>query len=209
LSPIEAPADRQDADEAILATRADTDILATMLAEAFHNDALTRWITPDEDRRRAQLPHFFRLFLEISLHYDAVYTNASRDAALLFLPPGGWEETEKRGVELSQRFAEILGDDVEAMATISGLQAIHHQTGRAHYYVSFGGVSPRNQRRGAMTTLLQALMDRADAEGYGTYTEASSAGGAFAARRAGFSEIGMKIAIPNGPTLRPMWREPR
>jgi hypothetical protein len=209
LSPIEAPADRQDADEAILATRADTDILATMLADAFHNDALTRWITPDEDRRRAQLPDFFRVFLDISLRYDAVYTNASRDAALLFLPPGGWEETEKRGVELSQRFEEILGDDVEAMATISGLQAIHHPTGRAHYYVSFGGVNPHNQRRGAMTTLLKALIDRADVEGFGSYTEASSAGGAFAARRAGFSEIGHKIAIPNGPTLRPMWREPR
>ncbi|MBP2324348.1 ribosomal protein S18 acetylase RimI-like enzyme [Kibdelosporangium banguiense] len=208
MSPIEA-ADRQDADEAILATRADTEILAGMLAEAFHNDALTRWITPDENRRRNQLPDFFRVFLEISLRYDAVYTNASKDAALLFLPPGGWEETEKRGVELSQRFAEILGDDVEAMATISGLQAVHHPTGRLHYYVSFAGVDPNNQRRGAMSTLLQALIDRADAEGFACYTEASSAGGTFAARRAGFVEIGHKIEIPDGPTLRPMWREPR
>lgn len=208
MSPIEA-ADRQDADEAILATRADRDLLAGMLADAFHNDALTRWITPDEDRRRAQLPDFFGVFLDISLRYDAVYTNTGKDAALLFLPPGGWEETEKRGVELAQRFAEILGDDVEAMATISGLQAVHHPTGRAHYYLSFAGVDPHNQRRGAMSVLLKALMDRVDAEGFAAYTEASSAGGAFAARRAGFNEVGQKIAIPDGPTLRPMWREPQ
>jgi ribosomal protein S18 acetylase RimI-like enzyme len=208
LSPIEA-ADRQDADQAILATRADTDILAGMMADAFHNDALTRWITPDEDRRRAQLPDFFRVFLEISLDYDSVYTNPSKDAALLFLPPGAWEETEKRGVELSQRFAAILGDDVEAMATISGLQAIHHPTGRPHYYLSFAGVAPDNQRRGTMSTLVKALTDRIDSEGIAAFTETSSAGGAFAARRAGFNEVGQTIAIRNGPTLRPMWREPR
>lgn len=205
MSSIEAP----NADAALLATRADLDRLSQLLADAFHNDALTRWITPDEARRAVILPEFFRIFLEMSLDYNAVYTNAGRDAALLFLPPGAWEEVERRGVELSQRFAEILGDEVEMMATITGLQAVHHPHGNPHYYVSFAGVDPANQRHGVMGVLLGALVARADADGFPMYTEASSAGGTVAARRAGFVEIGVKIEIPNGPTLRPMWREPR
>ncbi|MET0233768.1 MAG: GNAT family N-acetyltransferase [Kibdelosporangium sp.] len=209
MSPIEAPADRQLADEAILATRADTDVLAQMLADAFHNDALTRWITPDEERRRRILPDFFRIHLDISLRYDSVYTNAGRDAALLFLPPGAWEETEQRGVELAQQFAAVLGEDVDAMATISGLQTMQHPTGRPHFYVSFAGVDPSHQRHGAMSTLVDALLKRADAENFAAYAEASSAGGTVAARRSGFVECGQKIEIPGGPTLRPMWREPR
>jgi GNAT superfamily N-acetyltransferase len=204
LSPIEA-----HADTAVLARPADIDTLAEMLAKAFHNDALTRWITPDDDRRAQILPEFFRVFLEISVGYEAVYTNSRLDAALLFLPPGAWHEVEGRGVELSQRFAAILGDEVEMMATISGLQALHHPMGRAHYYVSFAGVDPDHQRHGAMSVLVDALLARADAEQMACYTEASSAGGTWAALRNGFVEVGVKIAIPGGPTLRPMWREPR
>jgi ribosomal protein S18 acetylase RimI-like enzyme len=208
LPPIEVSAG-QDAGQVVVATYADLDTLADMLARAFQNDALTRWITPDPERRAGLLPGFFRIFLDISLRYDSVYTNPARDAALLFLPPGAWEETDKRGVELSQQFADVLGEDVDAMATISGLQAVHHPTGRPHYYVSFAGVDPLNQRRGVMSVLLDALLRRADAEGVAAFTEASSAGGGIAARRAGFIEVGYKIAIPDGPTLRPMWREPR
>jgi ribosomal protein S18 acetylase RimI-like enzyme len=193
---------------AILATRADTEMLAKMLAEAFQDDALTRWITPDDDRRATVLPAFFREHLDISLRYLGVYTNADRDAALLFLPPGAWEETETRAEELARAFTEILGPDAEAMATISGLQTIHHPTGRPHYYVAFAGVSPSNQRTGAMTALFDALIARADAERVAVYLEASSSGGAAVAERYGFHPVSTTIEIPDGPALRPMWREP-
>ena len=183
-------------------------MLAKMLAEAFQDDALTRWITPDDDRRATVLPAFFREHLDISLRYLGVYTNADRDAALLFLPPGAWEETETRAEELARAFTEILGPDAEAMATISGLQTIHHPTGRPHYYVAFAGVSPSNQRTGAMTALFDALIARADAERVAVYLEASSSGGAAVAERYGFHPVSTTIEIPDGPALRPMWREP-
>ncbi|TCO52841.1 hypothetical protein [Actinocrispum wychmicini] len=205
MSPIEA-----HADTAVLATEADLDALATMLARAFHRDGLTKWICPDEQRRAEILPDFFQIFLEVSLGYDSVYTNTSRDTALLFLPPGAWHEVERGGVALSQRFAQILAaDEMERMATISGLQAVHHPMGRPHYYISFGGVDPDHQRHGAISVLGDALLKRADDEEMATYTEASSAGGTFAALRWGFVEVGVRIDIPDGPSLRPMWREPR
>nr|WP_042186396.1 GNAT family N-acetyltransferase [Kibdelosporangium sp. MJ126-NF4]CEL17248.1 GCN5-related N-acetyltransferase [Kibdelosporangium sp. MJ126-NF4]CTQ91522.1 GCN5-related N-acetyltransferase [Kibdelosporangium sp. MJ126-NF4] len=194
---------------AILASSADTEILAKMLAEAFQEDALTRWITPDDDRRATILPAFFREHLDISLRYLGVHTNADRDAALLFLPPGAWEETETRAEELATRFTDILGREAEAMATISGLQTVHHPTGRPHYYLAFAGVSPSNQRNGTMTALFENLIARIDSERVAAYLEASSAGGLAMAQRYGFLPVGTAIEIPDGPTLRPMWREPQ
>ncbi|MCE7001493.1 hypothetical protein LWC34_01350 [Kibdelosporangium philippinense] len=195
--------------EAQLATAADTEVLAKMLADAFHEDAMTRWITPEEDRRATVLPAFFREFLDISLPYNGVYTNSTLDAALLFLPPGAWEETETRHLELAGRFTEILGQDAERMATISGLQTIHHPTGRQHYYLSFAGVSPSAQRTGTMSALFDTLIARIDADRVAAYTEASSQGGLALSRRYGFLPVGTTISIPGGPSLQPMWREPQ
>ncbi|MFG3510379.1 GNAT family N-acetyltransferase [Streptomyces sp. NPDC047821] len=192
------------------ASRADTDELAALLAGAFLDDPLTRWITPDTRRRERVLPGFFRVFLDLSFAYDGVLTDEDRDAVLLFLPPGAWEETEARGDELHQRFAAVLGDDAGALAAVGALQARHHPAGRPHYYVSFGAVRPSAQRGGLMTALLEHLVARADAAACGTYAEASSPGGEAACRRLGFGRFGGDIALPDGgPVLRPMWRDAR
>ena len=193
-----------------LATRSDTDKLATLLADAFQDDPLAVWAFPDEGRRSWLLPDFFRVFLDLSLEHNGVYTTADRDAVLLFLPPAGWAAMQAQEQELEWRFAEIVGDYVDRLLDIVRLQAEHHPAGRPHYYVSFAGVSGQAQRRGAMSTLLRRLVAKADNEGLGIYTEASSAGGEATFRRSGGIQIAEDIVLPDGgPTLRPMWREPR
>lgn len=192
-----------------LATRSDTDTLATLLADAFQDDPLAVWAFPDEGRRSWLLPDFFRVFLDLSLEHNGVYTTADRDAVLLFLPPAGWTAMQAQEQELEWRFAEIVGDYVDRLLTIVRLQAEHHPDGRPHLYVSFAGVSEQAQRRGAMSTLLRRLVAKADNEGLGIYTEASSAGGEATFRRVGGIQIADDIVLPDGPTLRPMWREPR
>lgn len=192
-----------------LATRSDLDTLATLLAQAFHDDPLTVWAFPDAGRRAWLLPDFFRVFLDISLDHDGVYTTADRDAALLFLSPSGWAAMQAGQRELEWQFAEILGDYAEALLTIVRMQAEHHPEGRPHYYVTFAGVSPQAQRRGAMSTLVSRLAARADREGLGIYTEVSSPGGEASFRRLGAFTFGTDIVLPGGPALRPMWREPR
>ncbi|MEV3993968.1 GNAT family N-acetyltransferase [Streptomyces sp. NPDC049837] len=192
------------------ASDADADELAALLAGAFLDDPLTRWITPDARRRARVLPGFFRVFLDLSYAYGGVLTDEDRDAVLLFLPPGGWEGAEARGAELQGRFGAVLGDDAGALATIGALQAARHPAGRPHYYVSFGAVRPSARRRGLMATLLEHVVARADAAGCGTYAEASSPGGEASCRRLGFERLGEDIVLPaGGPSLRPMWREAR
>ncbi|MFF4011850.1 hypothetical protein [Streptomyces sp. NPDC001717] len=180
--------------------------LSALLADAFHEDALTRWMIPDERLRAELLPGFFRVFVELSASYDAVLTTPDGDAVLLFLPPGAEPDEEA----LDAAFAEALGEHADALRTIARLQAERHPHGPPHYYVSFGAVRAGRQQGGLITRLLGEVLARADAEGVPVYSEASSQGGEAACRRVGFERVGEDIALPaDGPLLRPMWRDPR
>jgi glutamate/tyrosine decarboxylase-like PLP-dependent enzyme len=192
-----------------LATGADRGALTDVLTRAFFADPLAVWAFPDPARRVEILPEFFRAHLDLSLDYAGVLTNPERDAALLFLPPGAWAKVEARDAELTERFTELAGEYREALLTIMRRQAERHPVGEPHYYLSFGGVDPDSQRRGAMSSLLETVLDLADEEGVPIYTETSSPGGTAAARRGGFVPLGAEIALPSGPSLRPMWRVPR
>ncbi|MGW6983484.1 hypothetical protein ACWGE1_29280 [Streptomyces sp. NPDC054932] len=180
--------------------------LSDLLAASFQQDALTRWMIPGERLRSELLPGFFRVFVELSAAHDGVFTSPDGEAVLLFLPPGA----EPDGRALDAAFADVLGEYADAMRTIAGLQEERHPHGPPHYYVSFGAVRAGRQQSGLMSRLLGRLVARADAEGVGSYVEASSPGGEAASRRAGFGLLGGDIVLPGGgPVLRPMWRDPR
>ncbi|OKK14809.1 hypothetical protein AMK16_29580 [Streptomyces sp. CB00455] len=179
--------------------------LSTLLSCAFHDDALTRWMIPDERLRAELLPGFFRVFVELSAAHDGVLTTPDGNAVLLFLPPGA----EPDEAALDAALALALGEHVDALRTIGRLQAERHPR-TPHYYVSFGAVRPGLQQGGLMSALLGDVAARADADGVGAYTEASSPGGEAVTRRTGFDRLGGDITLPDGgPVLRPMWRDPR
>ncbi|GAB3439503.1 aminotransferase class V-fold PLP-dependent enzyme [Actinophytocola sediminis] len=192
----------------VLGTVADTDRLIEVLVASFFTDPLMRWAFPDETRRAAIVPEFFRAQLDISFDYDGVFTDPRRQAALLFLPPGAWDKLAARDDELVTRFGELAGEYRQALLTIMGLQA-HHHPAEPHYYVAFTGVVPNAQRQGTMSVLSRELIERADRERVGMYVEASSDAGFALCGKHGFVSTGTEIVLPDGPSLRPMWREPR
>ncbi|MEU3064069.1 hypothetical protein AB0P12_22605 [Streptomyces subrutilus] len=180
--------------------------LSSLLASSFHEDALTRWMIPDDRLRAELLPGFFRVFVELSAAYDGVLTSPDGEAVLLFLPPGA----EPDGLALDAAFTEALGGYAGALRTIAELQATARPVDRPHYYVSFGAVRPGRQQGGLMSGLLGEVGARADAAGVGSYGEASSPGGEAVTRRSGFVPLGPDLVLPgNGPSLRPMWRDAR
>ncbi|MFE3327944.1 hypothetical protein [Streptomyces sp. NPDC059176] len=180
--------------------------LCDLLSSSFHEDALARWMIPDERLRAELLPGFFKVFVELSAAYDGVLMTPDGDAVLLFLPPGA----EPDEAALDEAFAGLLGEHMDALRSIIRLQAQHHPEEPPHYYVSFGAARPGRQKGGLISGLAGDLLARADANGSGVYTEASSPGGEAAGRRAGFRRLGVEIVLPDGgPALRPMWRDPR
>ncbi|MET9697497.1 hypothetical protein ABZY31_11290 [Streptomyces sp. NPDC006529] len=179
--------------------------LSSLLAAAFHGDALTRWMIADERERAERLPGFFRAFVGLCAAHGGVLTSPDGDAVLLFLPPGAAPDEARLG-----EAAAALGPHAPALHTIAALQDERHPHGPPHYYIAFAAARAHRQRDGLVSALVGRLAARADAEGVGVYTEASSPGGEAASRRAGFERMGPEIVLPEGgPALRPMWRDAR
>lgn len=180
--------------------RGDAEELAFVLAEAFHDDALTRWIVPDGEVRRRVLPDFFRVFVDLSLAHGSVFTTSERDGVLLALPPGASPLCARQEREIARRMRDVLGEGAERMAEISARQVEHHPR-EPHWYISFCGVL--HARTGVGRLLATGFLERCTGP---MYVEASSAAGLAGAHLMGFRPLGGRIQIPDGPQLVPMWR---
>jgi hypothetical protein len=188
--------------EIVMGERGDADELAGVLATAFHEDALTRWIVPDDARRRAVLPGFFRVFVDLSLAHGTVFTTSAHDGVLLALPPGGTPLCARQEREIERRMRDLLGPDTERYLEIAALQGERHPA-EPHWYISFCGVA--RERRGVGRALATAFLTRCAGP---MYVEASSAGGLTGAHLMGFRPRGNPIVVPGGPELVPLWRQP-
>ncbi|MGW2253337.1 hypothetical protein ACWCXH_24525 [Kitasatospora sp. NPDC001660] len=189
--------------------------LAAALAAAFHDDALMRWVFPDGAHRARVLPAFFRVHLSQCLAHGGVLATDALDGALLFLPPGVWENPHRRDTHAARALDRAVEADRHPgcalrLAAITRLQQQRHPVHRPHYYLAFIGVDPAARHTGTAAALLAAVTERIDAAGQAAYAETSSPGGAHLCAAHGFTRFGEAIALPGGgPLLRPVWRGPR
>jgi GNAT superfamily N-acetyltransferase len=70
------------------------------------------------------------------------------------------------------------------------------------------GVATVRQGRGIGSALLGAVLERCDREGVPAYLEATCERNRDLYARHGFT-LRDEVRLPEGPTLWPMWREPR
>lgn len=75
------------------------------------------------------------------------------------------------------------------------------------WYLQFLAIDPVVQGLGLGTRALRGVLERADAAGEAAYLEATSERNRALYLRHGFHDIG-QIALPDGPTLHAMWRDP-
>jgi ribosomal protein S18 acetylase RimI-like enzyme len=83
-----------------------------------------------------------------------------------------------------------------------------HPDDRSHWYLFILGTEQAAQGRGWGSALLAEMLARVDADGMSAYLESSSERNLALYARHGF-EVTDEVAIPGGPRVWPMWREPR
>ena len=179
-----------------------------MLAAAFFDDPVFRWMLPDDDHRATANQTFFRLTVDVLAgHDDAWVTADGADGAALWVPHG----REVMSDELAERFAaetaELAGPYADRMAGLFELLDEHHPH-EPHEYLFFVGVRPGAQGRGIGGALMAPVLARADAAGNPCYLEASSRRSRALYERHGFRAIS-EIAPAGGPPLWPMVRDPQ
>jgi ribosomal protein S18 acetylase RimI-like enzyme len=192
------------------ATLADAPRLAQALASAFQDDPVIAWIFPDQQRRRAVLPAFMEFRLrKLAFPYDEVWMTAGGAAAAGWLPPPGrWQLSRRQRLGLLPSLVRFLGR--RTASVLGGLDRMEerHPDDRSHRYLFILGTEQAAQGRGLGSALLSHMLARVDAEQMPAYLESSSERNLALYGRHGF-EVTSEVAIPGGPRIWPMWRQPR
>ena len=192
--------------------RAEAAAITETLAAAFHTDPVFRWILPDDAHRATANRAFFGLVVDILADHDATWTatdptaGAEVTGAALWVPHGRPAMSDEQAERFVTEALALSGPHPDRMLDVITLLDGQHPA-EPHEYLWFLGVRPTEQGRGIGSALLAPALRRADAAGHPCYLEATSPRNRDLYRRHGFQPIA-EIAVPGGPTLWPMWREP-
>jgi ribosomal protein S18 acetylase RimI-like enzyme len=180
--------------------------LAEMLARAFHDDPVNRWMFPDDKRRHGASRRYFTIRVRQLIGQGEIYTTNGIAGAALWAKPTRW----RLGLREHLQFAPLipaLGPRVPR--SLRGLSLVqHHHPDDPHYFLSILGTDPAHQNDGIGSALMALVLQSCDANGIPAYLENSNERNTAFYSQHGFRLTG-ELRLPNGPPLWLMWRDPQ
>lgn len=182
----------------------EVDIVVGVLTTAFHNDPVSRWVFPDDERRPVAHRLFFTAFTEAAFRDGEVYLAGDNiAAALLFRTYGG-----ENPADFMARFSALADDELARFAAVAEVMGAWLEGRPPHLHRQFLGVLPEFQNTGVGTAIVKDRLAGLDAEGIPCSLEASTPDSARLYRRLGFVDVGEPFAAPGAPPMYPLWRDP-
>jgi GNAT superfamily N-acetyltransferase len=193
----------------VVATEADRGPVAEALGDAFWDDPVMAWILKDADSRTRRLAQMFSV--QLRGHYlplGSTWTTPDHAGASLWAPPGHAITAPTTMLRYAPDLIRALGrHTLRALRTLNHVERLHPK--EPHWYLGVLGTRTAAQGKGVGSALLAPVLDRCDEEGIPAFLESSKEANIAFYRRHGFETTG-EIALPfGGPTVWPMWRDPR
>lgn len=161
------------------ATPADSPPLVQLLARAFEEDPLYRFLVPPGPRRDARLKALFELILQhLSDDWREVFTTATTDSVALWLRPGMQKVSPLRQAWLVPAFSRVLGlrNIPRGLGVMGHMDALHARFApEPHFYLSILAVAPERQGQGIGSALLEPMLERCGRERLPIYLETAQA----------------------------------
>jgi GNAT superfamily N-acetyltransferase len=191
------------------AVAGDVPALSRMLARAFSDDPVLCWACRPERLRETMLERFQSARLRQLLPHEEIWTSDELACAALWAPPGHYHTTPRQDLEL----AATMRDPRLAWRlplVVTGLLDIQrqHPATPPHWYLAVLGTEPSEQGKGLGSATLRPVLERCDADGVAAYLESSKEQNIAFYARHGF-RVTTELRLPRGPTVWPMWRDPR
>lgn len=189
------------------ATQADVAPLSAMLARAFDDDPVTRFLLASERRRAADARRFFAWQLRRLIPQQQVHVAGEALGAAIWALPHRWRESAGEALSLVWRILPAVALRLPSvLPAIAKIEQAHPQG--AHLYLSVLGTEPSAQGQGLGSAAISQGLEFADTEGLPAYLESSKERNIDFYARFGFKVI-EELRLPKGgPSLWPMWREP-
>ncbi|MCV7199238.1 GNAT family N-acetyltransferase [Mycobacterium angelicum] len=194
------------------AHKADVRELSRTMGRAFYDDLVMMWILPDDSTR---LAHLRRLFATITRHHhlggggvEVACDGPAIGAAALWDPPGKWQESRWSQLAQTPAFLRVFGLQTAAARSVQELMKRAHPE-EPHWYLAAIGSDPNVRGKGFGQALLRSRLDRVDAEHAPAYLESTKPENVPYYQRFGFDVTGEIVLPDGGPSMWPMWRQPR
>ena len=184
----------------------DLEKVADIAAEGFFDDPVMSWIFADDDSRLDALRTSFGELASRFVRRGGRLDLLDDACVAMWLPPGPRDDPggpPLRGDSL-RHFTPAVIERFTALSET--MDAAHPEA--PHWYLGVVATRPLHQGRGKGAQLLRGVLDLCDAEGVPAYLESSNSRNLPFYYRLGFVETG-ELPVPDGPTLYPMWREPK
>lgn len=183
--------------------------VAQVLADAFYEDPVARFVYPDDEGRVAWLTAAFEVQARLGLIYGRVYATDDYGGVAVWLTPSSgrlslWSFIRAGGLRL------LLRSSVDVLNRVRRLpgtaQKLHRQcVSQRHWYLLLLAVKPERQGQGIGTRLLQPVLKTADGDSVPCYLETANERTIAFYERHGFS-ICSEGDIAGGPHLWGMLR---
>jgi ribosomal protein S18 acetylase RimI-like enzyme len=195
------------------ATLDDLDTLARIAAAGFYADPVMSWVFRDDARRRDQLTFIFTgLVREMLPDRGTLYLAGGASAAFWRDPSFEHGRTASDRVRdagdgsVDQGPPPFAPDELERLGILGEAMMASHPH-EPHWYLNVVSTLPEQQGRGLGAAVLRPVLDTCDAQGIRAYLESTNPRNHTLYRRQGFVDAG-EIALPGGPSMTAMWRDP-
>jgi GNAT superfamily N-acetyltransferase len=186
---------------------ADVDPLARVLAQAFDDDPVTRWVAPRDDRRPRFSERFFAWQLRRLAPQDVSWTTGDdHGGAALWALPERWRESGRETLQLLALTLPAVLPRLPRVLRGLGQVEVRHP-GERHLYLAVLGVDPERQGQGVGSRLIQPGLDLCDREGLPAYLETGKEANLAFYGRHGFRVLD-ELRLPKGPPVWFLWRDP-
>ncbi len=155
--------------------RSDAPQAGSLLARAFHRDALLVHMLPDERERTRLAPDHFERVVRLALSTGEVWRTELFDGVACWIAPGRWPSTSEEEDDAGlYEIPVIVGAEAwDRFHTVyTAMDHAHEQVvPDPHWVLQLVGVEPGKQGSGLGSMLLHPLLERADKDGKTCYLE--------------------------------------
>ena len=182
--------------------------ITAVLAAAFADSDVGRWLDPDPDTRIPHALAHFGTTVDRAMSAGTVRVADERGeilaAALWFARPAAPAPSDGSADDSSAGAGAVLG----RLRLLRQLLDDRHPRGPAHHHLAYLGVRPDRQRQGIGSYLLIGHHAYLHVAGIPAYLEASDPRSRQLYLRHGYTDVGVPIMLPTGIPIWPMWRPP-
>ncbi len=193
-----------------LSRDAGLDAVRAVVARAFEDDPLMRWVFPDDDRRLESTAAWLGLFVEAyarSGRLDSVDAGGATAAAALWRIPADTDLALPTLPTLPGLLTALVGP-TRAAGLRGGFRVLAGlRPNGPHAYLHFLAVDPPHQRTGLGRRVIAPGLAAAAELGLGTHLETNEEANLGFYRSLGFKVTAERRLAPDGPPVWAMWRE--